>query len=597
MTSLAEHATDHSTAHLTPQAWAAADRHLVAKALAEFAHERLLAPRPLGGDRYVVRSDDGRTEYHFAARRRALDHWSVDPASIVALRGADIDAPDALRFVLDLRSTLGLSDAVLPVYLEELSSTLARRAFQASRPQPTAEELVDADFQAVEAAMTEGHPCFVANNGRLGFDAAEYRAYAPEAAEPVRLTWLAVRRDRSRWSSSAGLAEQEFHAAQLDAGTLARFDQRLRALELDPADYRLLPVHPWQWTNRVAVTFAAALAHRDLVELGEGDDEHRAQQSIRTLFNVSDPHRDYVKTALSVLNMGFVRGLSAEYMAVTPAINDWVHELVSGDEVLAARGFSVLRERAAVGYTDRWYTDATVPGSPYRKMLAALWRESPVPTLRPGQRLATMASLLHVDAAGRPFVSALVARSGLAPAQWLRRYLEAYLVPVLHCYYAHDLVFMPHGENLVLVLEDGVPVRVVMKDIGEEVVLMHPDTPLPAEVERIRADVPEELRLLSVQTDVFDCFLRFLSALLDEDGVLGEHEFWATVAACVRDHQAEVPELAGAFARGDLFAPTFALSCLNRLQLRDNRQMVDLADPAGGLQFAGELVNPLAAHR
>jgi siderophore synthetase component len=593
MTALVEHAPD-TVDHLTPEHWARANRHVVRKALAEFAHERLLEPTPLGGDRYRVTSDDGSCEYHFAARVLPLDHWSIDADSIVALRGEQVTPLDALQLVLDLRDTLGLTPEVLPVYLEEITSTLASRAFKLAGPRPTAAELVDADFQVVETSMTEGHPCFVANNGRLGFDSAEYRAYAPETASPIRLTWLAVRRDRSAWSSSAGLSEEEFFSGELDAATRIRFDAVLRGLGLRPADYRLLPVHPWQWTNRISVTFAAALAERDLVWLGDGDDEHLAQQSIRTLFNVSDRSRHYVKTALSILNMGFVRGLSAEYMAVTPAINDWVHELVSGDPVLAGTGFSVLRERAAVGYADRWFAPATEKGSPYRKMLAALWRESPVPALRPGQQLATMASLLHTDDSGRPFVSALIERSGLAPAEWLRRYLGVYLTPVLHCFYAHGLVFMPHGENLVLVLEDGVPVRAIMKDIGEEVALMNDTMPLPEDVERIRVQVPEELRLLSIQTDVLDCFLRFLSALLDEDGVLPAAEFWTTVAGSVRDYQASVPELADQFARYDLFTPSFALSCLNRLQLRDNRQMVDLADPAGALQFAGDLANPLA---
>ncbi|CAM5351960.1 putative protein OS=Streptomyces fumanus OX=67302 GN=GCM10018772_06500 PE=3 SV=1 [Streptomyces fumanus] len=60
-----------------------------------------------------------------------------------------------------------------------------------------------------------------------------------------------------------------------------------------------------------------------------------------------------------------------------------------------------------------------------------------------------------------------------------------------------------------------------------------------------------------------------------------------------REYQASVPELAEKFARYDIFAPRFALSCLNRLQLRDNRQMVDLADPSGALQLAGGW-NPLA---
>ncbi len=48
------------------------------------------------------------------------------------------------------------------------------------------------------------------------------------------------------------------------------------------------------------------------------------------------------------------------------------------------------------------------------------------------------------------------------------------------------------------------------------------------------------------------------------------------------------------FARHDLFAADFPLSCLNRLQLRNNQQMLDLADPSGGLQMAGRLQNPLA---
>lgn len=66
------------------------------------------------------------------------------------------------------------------------------------------------------------------------------------------------------------------------------------------------------------------------------------------------------------------------------------------------------------------------------------------------------------------------------------------------------------------------------------------------------------------------------------------------MAARVRDYRSSMPHLAGRFRRHDLFAETFPLSCLNRLQLRNNRQMVDLDDPAGALRFAGTLVNFLA---
>lgn len=123
---------------------------------------------------------------------------------------------------------------------------------------------------------------------------------------------------------------------------------------------------------------------------------------------------------------------------------------------------------------------------------------------------------------------------------------------------------------------------------------MDPDAVLPPTVERLRVDVPEDKKLLSIFTDVFDCFFRFLAANLAEEGVLDEEDFWRTVAESVRDYQHAMPELADKFAQYDMFAPEFALSCLNRLQLRNNKQMVDLADPSAALQLVGDLVNPIA---
>ncbi|MFE5481866.1 IucA/IucC family protein [Streptomyces sp. NPDC056527] len=582
-------------AHLTPARWADANRALIRKGLAEFAHERLLNPQELGESRYKVLGDDGTTEYRFTADRFALDHWHVHPESISRHRGEERLPLDALMFITELRGSLGLSDEILPVYLEEISSTLAGTAFKSTKPQVTAAELARADFQAIETGMTEGHPCFVANNGRLGFGVDEYRAYAPEAAGEIHLIWLAARRDRATFTAGVGIDYDAFIRAELGDKTVDGFAEILAERGLDLADYLLMPAHPWQWWNKLSVTFAAEVAQERLVYLGEGDDGYLAQQSIRTFFNSSDPAKHYVKTALSVLNMGFMRGLSAAYMEATPAINDWLAGLIEADSVLQAARFSIIRERAAVGYRHLEYEAATDRYSPYRKMLAALWRESPVASLAPGERLATMASLLHVDHAGASFAGALIKDSGLAPTEWLRGYLDAYLLPVLHSFYAYDLVYMPHGENVILALDErGAVSRAIFKDIAEEICVMDPAAVLPPAVERVRAEVPEDMKLLSIFTDVFDCFFRFLASTLAAEGVLDEDAFWRTVAECVRGYQESKPELAEKFAQYDMFAETFALSALNRLQLRNNKQMVDLADPSAALQLVGDLVNPIA---
>ncbi|HET6293756.1 MAG TPA: IucA/IucC family siderophore biosynthesis protein [Kribbella sp.] len=579
------------TAHLHPDSWAVANRALVRKALAEFIHERLFEPVATGKG-YQVSSAE--SQYYFEAGRYPLNHWEVDPASITRTRDGEEVPVDGLDFITEFHQQLGIGAEMLPVYLEEISSTLASTAYKLAKADLTASDLVTADFQTIESAMTEGHPCFVANNGRLGFGVADYRAFAPEAGQPVWLAWLAVHKDRTTISHSETITYDALLREELGTGVLQRFAERIRAAGANPADYHFMPVHPWQWENKTAITFAADIAQRHIIYVGTSDDDYQAQQSIRTFFNRSHPERHYVKTALSVLNMGFMRGLSPTYMEKTPAINDWVYGLVENDVVLKRYDFSVLREIAAAGYHNTYYEAATPKTSPYRKMLSALWRESPVESLAPDERLATMASLLHVDRHGSSLAAALIRSSGLSASAWLRTYLDAYLVPLLHCFYAYELVFMPHGENLILVLRDDVPVRVIMKDIAEEIAVLNPATELPADAERIRATVPDDEKLLSVFTDVFDCIFRFLSPLLDAEGLLSPEEFWSVVESAVRDYQAATPELAEAFAKYDIFAPEFALSCLNRLQLRNNQNMVDLTDVGNSLQFVGTLENPIA---
>ncbi|KQZ85127.1 IucA/IucC family protein [Microbacterium sp. Root166] len=577
--------------HLTPDNLESAQRHLVAKAIAEFSHERLLAPEG-HGDGWRIETPLGGAVYLFDAERTELEHWVIDEASLRRLVDGEPAPLDAQALILELQPTLGLSDALLPTYLEEIASTLGGAAFKIARGGPSAAQLTEADFQTVEAAMTEGHPGFVANNGRIGFGVADHAAFAPEAGQPFRMVWVAARRSASHLALGAGLDEASLLTTELSTAEWDTFRTRLEDVGEDPADFHLLPVHPWQWENRVAITFAPDLARRDLVLVGESADEYRAQQSVRTMFNLTHPERHYVKTALAVQNMGFLRGLSPAYMRVTPAINDWVADLVASDATLSDAGFRVLRERASIGYTGDAYHRTPAP-SAHRKMLAALWRESPVPLVAPHEQLATMASLLHRDASGASVASALIDASGIAAADWVRAYLRVYLRPLVHCLLAHDLAFMPHGENLILILDGHVPTGVFMKDIGEEVAVLA-DRDLPEQVRRIVSPVDDREKALAIFTDVFDGVLRHLAGILHVDGTLPETEFWRIAADTVDEHAAQHPDLD---SRVDLRADSFAHSCLNRLQLRNTLQMVDLTNQSASLMYAGTLANPIARVR
>ncbi|WP_439031461.1 IucA/IucC family protein [Gordonia terrae] len=566
------------------------------KILAEFSHERALSPVETGAGTYAVRSVDGRTEYRFRAERLALDSWAIDETTLRRVRDGEDLPLDAIALVVDLAPFLGIGPQALPEYLEEFINTLAISTERPDDRRVTAADLARSDFQTIEKTMTEGHPCIVANAGRLGFSATDIERYAPEVGNHFRLVWLAARREDCDVATVSDVDYDAMLVDELGADTIDAFANVLRDKGCDPEDYRYLPVHPWQWAEKVQKLYSADIADLRIVEVGESPDLYQAQQSIRTVFNATTPSRNYVKVALSIVNMGFTRGMSADYMRTTPLINNWVRGLVADDQYLAAIGFEMIFEVAAIGYRSPTFTPITQPGSEYRKILSALWRQSPVPMVAADEQLSTMAALLHVDHLGDPLVGAFIERSGVPASEWLRRYLRTYLHPIAYLLYRYELKFSPHGENLILVLAEGIPVRAILKDIGEEVSVFGEAAGLPENCARVRTTEPDEIRNLGVLSDVFDDFLRPLAEILHTHDIVDDTEFWSLVGESLREFVAAHPELEDQFARWDLFAPEFGAVHMNGLQLRNNRRMVDIEDSYASLIDAGHrLTNPIAA--
>src|SRR5699024_11039113 len=96
-------------------------------------------------------------------------------------------------------------------------------------------------------------------------------------------------------------------------------------------------------------------------------------------------------------------------------------------------------------------------------------------------------------------------------------------------------------------------------------------------------------------TGVQTCALPILTGILDADGLLDAGRFWQLVAEVLDDYESDHPEHArGVSGDVDLRAESFAHSCLNRLQLKNTKQMVDIGNQAESLLYAGTMPNPVA---
>ena len=224
MTRMPMTATEQAIAHLDAATWAAANTRMATKMLAEFSHELLIAPSKEADDEHVYTlSLEQGVQYRFAARVLELEHWHIEPGTLEKTVDGVPAALDAVTLVTELRDVLGIGPAALPIYLEEITATLYSMAYKIAHGGPRAADFVDGDFQRIEAAMTEGHPAFVANSGRIGFDSIDYRSYTPEAAAPIRLVWIAAHTSRAEFACSADRSYAEHMAAELDAATHAAF--------------------------------------------------------------------------------------------------------------------------------------------------------------------------------------------------------------------------------------------------------------------------------------------------------------------------------------------------------------------------------------
>ncbi|BDD03800.1 GNAT family N-acetyltransferase [Aureibacter tunicatorum] len=586
-----------STAHISSEVWAKANRLLVRKELTEFSHERILNPQPIhqfdeAWSLYQVFADDEAIVYEFKARLLMMNQLLIDTDTIVKRVNGENQDLDAVLFIKEFRNQLGIDNNRLPVYLEEILSTLHGSVFKHTKGNPVAAELAQADFQTIEQAMMEGHPGFVANNGRIGFDSSDYISYAPEAGNSFSLLWLAGHKDNTVYSGLESLPYQKTIIQELGEEIIGKFNEAIENKGYNPDDYLFIPVHPWQWFNKLSNIFASEIAVGRLICLGYSPDQYMAQQSIRTLFNISNPEKFYTKTSLSILNMGFMRGLPLYYLGTAPKMAVWLEDLLYNDPYIQRNGYRMLSEVASVSYVNQYFEEFG-PHNDYNKMIASLWRESPMANVEEGQTPMTMAALLHIDHEGNALLPELIKASDLSTDDWLRSYFKAYLSPMVHCFYKHDLVFMPHGENIILVMENHAPKYMFLKDITEEACILSPDVELPEHLKRMYAPVPDDVKLLSIFTDMFDGFFRYMALIMVEHMGYDEKRFWELVAENVSEYQEEFPELNQKFEKYDLFAEDFKLSCLNRLQLNDNKQMIDLDDPVALLQFAGRLENPL----
>ncbi|WP_407310653.1 IucA/IucC family protein [Pseudomonas sp. nanlin1] len=585
-------------------------QRVVGQLLQTLLYEQVLSYRrePLDDhrQRFVVCGSDARQEqvqYHCEGRLgHSFELIRLDHASLVRVnhRG-ERTVPDVHQALSELLGEFHASPH-LPRFALELEQTLLKDLQARQQPYQPACAPHELGFDALEQHFMDAHsyhPCY---KSRIGFSLADNARYGPEFGAPIHLVWVAVAKTCGAMNHSQRLDFSAFMQQEYGPQRWQQWAMQLAQQGRSVDDYWLLPVHPWQWENTLVPTFYAELARGELVYLGAGEDRYQAQQSIRTLANVSDIKRPYVKLALSMTNTSSTRILARHTVMNGPIVTDWLQQLIATDATARDLGFVILGEVAGVSFAYDHLAATRMPQA--YGTLGAIWRESIHAYLEADEQAVPFNGLSHVEnrygqGAQAPFIEPWIARYGAQA--WTRQLLQVSVAPIIHMLYAEGVGMESHGQNIVLILKQGWPQRIALKDFHDGVRYspqhlarphLCPDlVPVPASHAKVNrnsfilTDDLNAVRDFSCDAFFFIC-LAEMAIFLQQHYQLEERQFWRMTAEVILDYQQAHPQHRERFALFDVFAPFYEVEELTKRRL--------LGD--GERRFTS-VPNPLHAHR
>lgn len=563
--------------------WARANRQLIARMISELTYEQVLEPEldgdndggswalvvsPMAVDARSISTDSracGR--WRFTATRNLWGQLLIDAGSLVSPVEDDIDAAE---FLLALAPGMGMNDSQLAEHLEDLFNTLRGDCYLIDVHAQLGADKAITLTEPQRQALLDGHPKFLFNKGRRGWGKQALEQYAPEYARPFRMDWLMVRRTRLQ-SSHRAIDEEILLDSVLSReekrALLAARDGKCAVLGKAADSYALMPVHPWQWERMLAMLHVGDIGRGDMAWLGAFGDDFIAQQSIRTLTNVSREGQYDLKLPLTIMNTSSYRGIPGQYMLAGPAASNWLKARAEDDPEFQRAGLEILAEPASAVIEHHHYNRLDEAPYRFRELCGVIWREGLAPRVGEGEQALIMAELMQRDGAGRAWLAAYIEAAGIDAEQWLSRMFEASLVPMYHLICRFGVIIIAHGQNLTLILRNGVPHRLALKDFQGDLRLVDEDFPeavdLPGALVDVTVRLPPEKLIHDLQTGHFVTLLRFIAPLAVQAGV-SEKRFYQLCAGVLGDYMQRHPELSERFAMFSLFKPRILRLGLNR---------------------------------
>lgn len=337
------------------------------------------------------------------------------------------------------------------------SDSYVRRADAALHARPAAQGFIDS-----EQSLSGGHSMHPAPKCNEPLSEQEQEAYLPEFGAQFAIEWFAVKR-----SCLVG----EYVGGDMAQALMALFEQQTgqSMAALPGAEWLPLPLHPLQareWRRTRGEYHLAADAVQDL-QLSSGG--WTATSSSRAIYHPHCPWMLKVSLPVRLTNSLRLmtepearRGTQFSKLMATPAGEELQQRFAHACFIQEPMWCSVQDE-------DGQTLDLPLVSFRHNPFYAAQDEQAPLN----GERFYMLASLNQDAGDGRDnhitgWIKAYAAQHGytneLAARHWMSAFMQRVMAPLCVARSDYGIVMLAHQQNLLLEIEQGMPVGVAVRD-------------------------------------------------------------------------------------------------------------------------------------
>ncbi|EOQ33567.1 TPA: siderophore biosynthesis protein [Bacillus cereus] len=507
----------------------------------------------------------------YGRERMTFGRIAID-SLVIRVQEEQQEIKSVSQFLEEIFRVVNVERTKLDSFIHELEQTIFKDTI-AQYERHNKVKYTQKSYDDFESLLIDGHPYHPSYKARIGFQYRDNFQYGYEFMRPIKLIWIAAHKKYATVGYENEVIYDNILKGEIGEHTLEAYMERIHSAGCDPKQYVFIPVHPWQWENFIIPNYADHIQDKYIIYLGKSEDDYCAQQSMRTLRNVTNPKRPYVKLSLNILNTSTLRTLKPYSVASAPAISNWLSDVVSQDSYLRdGSRVILLKEFSSVTYDTN---KKAAYGS-----LGCIWRESVHKYFDKQEDAVPFNGLYAKEKDGIPVIDAWLNKYGIE--NWLRLLIQKAIIPVIHLVVEHGIALESHGQNMILVHKEGLPVRIALKDFHEGLEFYRPflkemnKCPDFTKMHKTYAngkmnDFFEMDCIECLQEMVLDALFLFnvgeLAFVLADEYEWKEERFWMMVVEEIENHFRKYPHLKDRFESIQLYTPTFYAEQLTKRRL------------------------------